>query len=202
VRGAILLAAGIVFTVASSWWLALNGSSRTQESFLARGDGPGIFWCIRQHDWGVTRWATTPTDSEPLAAPVGLPSWVMPGVGRNDICETDAFGWPMRAMYQHRVLTRWGIGYAPRTSDSYEVNVGTRDYHRFPLGRIWIGLVVDAASWGLAFGLLWLAVLWLRAFVARRRGLCVECGYDRRGLATGAVCPECGTATSRRGAAA
>lgn len=28
----------------------------------------------------------------------------------------------------------------------------------------------------------------------RRRGACVACGYDRRGLAAGAVCPECGGA--------
>jgi hypothetical protein len=28
--------------------------------------------------------------------------------------------------------------------------------------------------------------------VRRRRGLCVVCGYDRRGLDVGGVCPECG----------
>ena len=26
----------------------------------------------------------------------------------------------------------------------------------------------------------------------RRAGMCVKCGYDRRGLAPGAICPECG----------
>ena len=196
----ILLAAGIVFTIASSWWLAANGSSRTQESFLARGRGQ-TFWCITQRAWGVTRWATSPAGEGSLGAPVDVPSWVMPGAGEDQICETDAFGWPLRAMYEHRVLTRIpGIGFSTQPSDSYEMNPGTRDYRRLPLGRIWLGLAVDAAFWTLVFAALWIGMLWLKATVARRRGLCLSCGYDRRGLAADAICPECGSAPRGRGA--
>jgi hypothetical protein len=54
---------------------------------------------------------------------------------------------------------------------------------------------------GLAF-LVFLATLFLSIVVWRRLrrpkrraelGQCPECGYDRRGLATDAKCPECGT---------
>jgi Zn finger protein HypA/HybF involved in hydrogenase expression len=39
------------------------------------------------------------------------------------------------------------------------------------------------------------AILWgadVRLVRRRRRGLCPSCGYDRRGLAPDANCPECG----------
>lgn len=32
-----------------------------------------------------------------------------------------------------------------------------------------------------------------RTAARRRRGACVSCGYDRRGLAAAAACPECGS---------
>jgi hypothetical protein len=32
---------------------------------------------------------------------------------------------------------------------------------------------------------------------APRRGHCAKCGYDRRGLAVGVACPECGTAPTK-----
>ena len=35
----------------------------------------------------------------------------------------------------------------------------------------------------------------MRVAIRRRRGRCSSCGYDRRGLAEGVTCPECGTAT-------
>jgi hypothetical protein len=40
------------------------------------------------------------------------------------------------------------------------------------------------------------AVLWRRDIVIRLRGpgLCTSCGYDRRGIAVHAPCPECGAA--------
>ncbi|MFN0012504.1 MAG: hypothetical protein ACKVS8_12770 [Phycisphaerales bacterium] len=43
------------------------------------------------------------------------------------------------------------------------------------------------------------AIAWCldaRARRAARIGLCAKCGYDRAGLAPGAVCPECGAAAT------
>jgi rubrerythrin len=31
----------------------------------------------------------------------------------------------------------------------------------------------------------------------RKNGACQACGYDRRGLATDAACPECGTVPTK-----
>jgi hypothetical protein len=47
-----------------------------------------------------------------------------------------------------------------------------------------LGLVLVPA------GLLWWARL--RELRGRAAGRCAACGYDRKGLSKGAVCPECG----------
>ena len=52
---------------------------------------------------------------------------------------------------------------------------------------LWLPLLMT----GIGGGLLWKSEL--RSERKRRAGLCPSCGYDRRGLAADAKCPECGT---------
>lgn len=63
-----------------------------------------------------------------------------------------------------------------------------------PYRPLWGGLaanaLVHAAAWVALFSIL----AGLRGWRRARRGLCGVCSYDRRGLAGGAPCPECGTA--------
>lgn len=65
-----------------------------------------------------------------------------------------------------------------------------------PYLPLWRGLVlnvlVHGACWWLVLPLL--GSIPLRARWRRRRGRCGGCGYDRRGLGTDALCPECGAA--------
>jgi hypothetical protein len=48
---------------------------------------------------------------------------------------------------------------------------------------------VDTAFWGGAAFMVWSAPGFVRRGVRRRRGRCVRCGYELKGLA---MCPECG----------
>jgi hypothetical protein len=58
-----------------------------------------------------------------------------------------------------------------------------------PCNPLWPGFLVDTAFWGGAAFMVWSAPGFVRRGVRRRRGRCVRCGYELKGLA---VCPECG----------
>lgn len=72
-----------------------------------------------------------------------------------------------------------------------------------------VAMSVSSAWWWLSIHTVWLALLpvavgvvvaWrLRRRAARRarEGCCVECGYDLRGTAAEAPCPECGVRQQR-----
>lgn len=72
------------------------------------------------------------------------------------------------------------------------LGVGVQNYQ----GPAWKGLGVAISYWTLATMLVGLGIwLWwpIRRSARRRaEGLCLRCGYDRRGLAPAASCPECG----------
>lgn len=61
-------------------------------------------------------------------------------------------------------------------------------FHTTTWRPLWMHTTVSAAVAG---------VLWLPALRRRPRWACAACGYDLRGLAEGAVCPECGVHAAR-----
>jgi hypothetical protein len=82
--------------------------------------------------------------------------------------------------------TSWG--HAPRWPDLLPKLL------RLPTGSqvFWTVAVVPLWPVPLAFaGLTWYAGKRIKRL---RRDVCAKCGYDTRGLAAGAVCPECGAA--------
>ena len=72
------------------------------------------------------------------------------------------------------------------------------------MGRSPVGWVVTIPVWALSGPVtIATAAAWRLDALPRRRaraGLCPKCGYNRTGLAPGAVCPECGSAASVAGA--
>ena len=67
-------------------------------------------------------------------------------------------------------------------------NVGS-DSRRFPCFPLWPGFALDTAFYGTLAFLLWSAPGYVRTTRRRRRGRCVACGYELKGMP---VCPECG----------
>jgi hypothetical protein len=61
-----------------------------------------------------------------------------------------------------------------------------------PLIPIWPGLALDSTFYAAIAWSLWQIPLALRRRSRRNANKCVTCGYGRLGLATNAVCPECG----------
>ena len=56
---------------------------------------------------------------------------------------------------------------------------------------VWFGFVVNTLFYAAIMWLLILGAFALRRHLRRKRGLCVNCGYDLR-HADHAACPECG----------
>ena len=68
-----------------------------------------------------------------------------------------------------------------------------KDRERFPLRPIWPGFAINTVLYATILWLLTLASIASRRFDRRKRGRCINCGYDLRGASGGGgVCPECG----------
>lgn len=107
-------------------------------------------------------------------------------------------GWPMRSMqhqasmqvmYQKSAIVVNQISPTNFASWRGGLDWGSKRYGTFP---VWPGFLINTLFFAAIVGLcLWGAVS-LRMRWRRREGVCEACGYDRRGLAVGAACPECG----------
>jgi hypothetical protein len=80
---------------------------------------------------------------------------------------------------------------------------GTNGEARYTSAATWTGGVLwgsDTSGWGAGVSVLYPVIaatvssslLWFADRRRSRTGLCSKCGYDRRGLAADAPCPECG----------
>lgn len=76
------------------------------------------------------------------------------------------------------------------------IDLYTSAYARviLPYFPVWPGLGADLLLWSLAWCVGLAGARFARRAVRRRRGRCVFCAYDRRGLDPAAGCPECGRA--------
>lgn len=168
VRIAICLVAGALLTltlsIACALWTPVN----------ADGRGPGI--------------------QETALAPPGLPPGI-PLVRSGDL--EYRTGWPWFALSgvsRFRGAPDGGVDaprfLRPRTNRFFLPKQNPSSGKRIiPLTPMWPGFLADTALFAGLFGLPWFVGSTRRAW-RRRRGVCVRCGYERRGAER---CPECGT---------
>jgi hypothetical protein len=105
-------------------------------------------------------------------------------------------GLPMHALImRHEVLGPNGDaiilgGFAtPSFLKPHRPEFAKNTANRSPYLPLWPGFLVDTVFWGGAAFVVWSVPGLVRRGVRRRRGRCVRCGYELKGLT---VCPECG----------
>jgi hypothetical protein len=136
-----------------------------------------------------------------------------------------AFGWPMRCMtyrvlnvtraataddvLRHKqALAAAGIVEAPigfvegdlLTETTVLRGTSSGDGPVWATSILWRGLLVNGLVNGFLLALPHIVVVNFRFIVRqnrRRRGLCMKCGYNRRGIDASSSCPECGWNSSR-----
>ena len=202
---------GAALNVALAWGICVYEASRYGRAARALEDGTGSYFAApwpsgRPQGWpddplppmyqgdaiGITcrMWVTLYPAQDGSGAPRSAPSRVQ----RWDV------GLPLRSMawevwtreawdgtYEVVPTSRWREGLALGTRTNFGVAMP-----RVPLMVEWWKFVVNAAVWG---GAMWVVSGGVRRWRRARRverGRCGGCGYDRKGLGEGVVCPECG----------
>jgi hypothetical protein len=216
------LGSNVLVTAWCVWRIAIPPLSRGYAAYLAHGPhqfitlfehtpGKAISWREPARDFVASsaiaevapdppRWVDLDLDLESTAATANRRFFDHPA-RRYEI----AYGWPMLSFRGGLLATPWRT--PPATHDyppalpeiPAMLAIGlSAEPRAMPLMPIFPGVVLNTALYGAA----WWAVLFspgvIRRERRRRRGACLACGYDRRGIAAGAVCPECGAKSQER----
>lgn len=102
-------------------------------------------------------------------------------------------GWPLPVLEQKRMWWDWDD---PALSDATGTD-SDPPMRLMPAGLILNPIIVGGGSYALLVAI-FLACVIRRRYRRMRRGLCLDCGYDLRGLQVGSesqptICPECGS---------
>ena len=184
----------------------------------------GLYWCVtlRPRGAGAIGYESEAKAQRALAqvltgdgmkaaegVPPPLPAWarfrepvitkemMTPGMANwgGAVSGDASTGWPFAA-FRAGVAEYMGPGYTTvRVRNDHILKLGE---HEVPTRPLWRGLLANTAIFGVvAWAVHAAATPIARRVRARLRpgpGMCARCRYDRRGLAAGAACPECGAA--------
>jgi hypothetical protein len=107
--------------------------------------------------------------------------------GRWYVMEVRTAGLPFRCLVEGWCEEYVQVGTPPPLNREHKYVLGW-----LPLWPLWPGFALNTLFYAaLAWGL-WQLPLAIRRRRRRTTGRCVACGYDLKGLAVGAACPECG----------
>ena len=146
------------------------------------------------------RWASTGNADVLVRLAADLPKWEPGGYFRRSTRFDVAYGWPFLTFRggfyvfaSQQPMTQHDFG--PEVGDVFkqEVNYQTGEPRTMPLMPMLPGLAANTALFASAWWLVLFGPGTLRRYRRRRRGACLRCGYDRRGLAPTTPCPECGS---------
>lgn len=118
-----------------------------------------------------------------------------------------SFGWPTRAMRTTKCSQGqskgwwedacWVNGASNSPFIPFSRDAESPRSYALPIGILSRGFAMNTAFYAAAWWVLVFGLARGRAWNRRRRGLCVKCTYDLRGLEAHTPCPECGRIRTR-----
>ncbi len=209
---AVWLAAGLIITIGIAWTIAKTGQdprpSSTNFTRVPGGhwsDVPPTSWPQVPDDVSIEQdWAgrTEHTDSARTS---------LYGDAPEDVMTVYRCGWPVRSLAWTRLGVQamgghteiaptsvWSGGIADLAGKGSAAPMTfalglSADIRRLPIRPVWPGFALNTIFYALIAWGLWQVPLAIRRRRRRRKGFCVRCGYDLKGLTAGVPCPECGT---------
>jgi len=201
----VCLAVGVVVNVAVAWGMTLVHQSRLAAPKVSRFGAcsswpvpvpsswpnvPAFATELVHHDLGRSVEQAVEANSKDgtlLVVTVHRTGWPCDSLRRASWSEMGAVGsllgkgdlWT-KSVWQRGLSVDWAVA---------GWHVRGKTLLLFP---VWPGFAVNTLAYGaMAWGLLFAPGV-VRRWRSRKRGACVKCGYDLKGVAAGSVCPECG----------
>lgn len=200
----VFLLLGAILNVAVAWGCAVFSNPLVQDENLVRFNpdfsrivyehrsfGSARFWDARIRIGSGTSVGVTPTVDV-------LPNWAKDDDLRSFTLHVyEGHGWPELAL--------WCVHERPQVANRQFNSRGALDAglpdapsqgwmsapRALPLRPIWPGFAINTILYATILWMLTLGPFTARRFIRRKRGRCINCGYDLRG-AEHEVCPECG----------
>ncbi len=207
----LCLLLGAITTIAVAWLLAILPTPRQPGPHVRNfhSVANGIHWSAARDSGLGWEWVASSRDRQYLdtdglgnSTPQEVvPRWTgfseptdefVTGTVTHEALQAEARGWPMLALaHEVNFAASQNTGAPALRFGAPSVTIRHDWTRAIPLRPIWPGFVLNT----MLFAGVWLSLICLavtsRRYYRRRRGLCVNCGYDLRGeFARG--CPECG----------
>lgn len=204
-RALLCLVLGVVINILVAWgFMAFHAPTGTTSEYVMKERrwpvrsldtlGRPVAWMAENAtgfaSWTIIEGTLHAPPTAPPATTFSVPQPVRIMFGTE--VKAEACGWPRLSM------VRWSEPSIPVTfwSDGIDISGMKRAMPsivepRLPIHPLWGGFIANALVFALPAAAVLLAPAVVRLLRRARRGVCLGCGYDARGLQR---CPECGRA--------
>ena len=194
----LCFAAAVVTSVLVAWGFASFGLLLIpeQSDFTEHVAGNGAPWMEYYNAGGRAFQLYQPTSKhydDPAILHGDPPYFAAVPAAGDKSAGIELHGWPVVCLY-----CEYNVPETGRATVHGEAHAKFIDLRfTLPYKVHWLGMIADVGFYTTIFASVRFrpraVIRWRRT----RRGLCLSCGYDRRGIATDAACPECGTVPTK-----